>query len=72
MTAILSFARNYLVRKEVWDGTLSCWSRQVCSHQSSGATSSHVFTQSPQNVAAEPRVHSLACWDRCFALPQLL
>jgi hypothetical protein len=36
------------------------------------ATSSLVFTQSPQNVALEPRIHSLACWDRCFALPQLL
>jgi len=31
-----------------------------------GATSSHVFTQSPQNVAVEPGIHSLACWDRCF------
>jgi hypothetical protein len=37
-----------------------------------GATSSHVFTQSPLNVAVEPGIHSLACWDRCFALPQLL
>jgi hypothetical protein len=37
-----------------------------------GATSSHVFTQSPQNVTVEPGIHSLACWDRCFALPQLL
>jgi hypothetical protein len=37
-----------------------------------GATSSHVFMQSPQNFAVEPGVHSLACWDRCFALPQLL
>jgi hypothetical protein len=37
-----------------------------------GATSSHVFTQSPQNVAVEPGIHSLACWHRCFALPQLL
>jgi hypothetical protein len=36
------------------------------------ATSSHVFTQSPQNVAVEPGIHSLACWDRCFTLPQLL
>jgi len=26
-----------------------------------GATSSHVFTQSPQNVAVEPRIHSLVC-----------
>jgi hypothetical protein len=23
-------------------------------------------------VAVEPVIHSLACWDRCFALPQLL
>jgi hypothetical protein len=37
-----------------------------------GATSSHVFTQSQQNVAVEPGIHSLACCDRCFALPQLL
>jgi hypothetical protein len=37
-----------------------------------GATSSHVFTQSPQNVAVELGIHSLAFWDRCFALPQLL
>jgi hypothetical protein len=37
-----------------------------------GATSSYVFTQSPQNVAVEPGINSLACWDRCFALPQLL
>jgi hypothetical protein len=37
-----------------------------------GATSSHVFLQSPQNVAVEHGIHSLACWDRCFALPQLL
>jgi hypothetical protein len=37
-----------------------------------GATSSHVYTQSPQNVAAEPGIHSLACLVQCFALPQLL
>jgi hypothetical protein len=37
-----------------------------------GATSSHVFTQSPQNVAVKPGIHSLACWDRWFALPQQL
>jgi hypothetical protein len=36
-----------------------------------GETSSHVFTQSPQNMAVEPGIHSLACWDRCLALPQL-
>jgi hypothetical protein len=36
------------------------------------ATSSHVFTQSPQKVAVESGIHSLACWDRCFALPHLL
>jgi hypothetical protein len=40
--------------------------------QKFGATSSHVFTQLPQNFAVEPGIHSLACWDRCFALPQLL
>jgi hypothetical protein len=37
-----------------------------------GKTSSHVFTQSPQKVTVEPGIRSLACWDRCFALPQLL
>jgi hypothetical protein len=37
-----------------------------------GATSSHVFTQSPQNVSVEPGINSLACLDRCFALPQLM
>jgi hypothetical protein len=37
-----------------------------------GATPSHVFTQLPQNIAVEPGIHSLACWDRCFALPQQL
>jgi len=31
-----------------------------------GATSSHVFKQSPQNVAVEPGIHSLACWDKFF------
>jgi hypothetical protein len=31
-----------------------------------GAASSHVFTQSPQNVALEPGIHSLACLDRCY------
>jgi hypothetical protein len=37
-----------------------------------GATSSHAFTQSPQNVAVETGIHNLACWDRCFALPKPL
>ena len=31
-----------------------------------GATSSHVFTQSPQNVAVELGIHSLASWDKFF------
>jgi hypothetical protein len=31
-----------------------------------GVTSLHVFMQSPQNVAIEPRIHSLACWDKFF------
>jgi len=30
------------------------------------ATSSHVFTQSLQNVAVELRIHRLACWDKFF------
>jgi hypothetical protein len=33
--------------------------------------SSHVSTQSPQNLAAETGIHSLASWDRCFALSHL-
>jgi hypothetical protein len=37
-----------------------------------GTTCSHVFTYWPQNVTVEPGIHSLACWVRCFALPQLL
>jgi peroxiredoxin len=37
-----------------------------------GAMSLHVFTQSPQNFIVEPGIHSLACLDRCFALPHLL
>jgi hypothetical protein len=37
-----------------------------------GATSSHVFTQSPQNVEVGPGIHSLACWIIFFVLPQLL
>jgi hypothetical protein len=31
-----------------------------------GATSSHVFTQSPQNAAVEPRTHNSAFWDKFF------
>jgi len=31
-----------------------------------GAKSSHVFTQSPQNIAVEPGIHSLAHWDKFF------
>ena len=31
-----------------------------------GGMSSHVFTQSSQNFAVEPGVHSLACWDKFF------
>jgi len=31
-----------------------------------GAMSSHVFMQLLQNVAAEPRIHSLLCWDKFF------
>jgi hypothetical protein len=37
-----------------------------------GAHSSQVFTQSPKNIAVEPGIHSLACWDWCFALSQFL
>jgi hypothetical protein len=37
-----------------------------------GATSLHIFTQSPQNVAVETGIHNLACWDKFFVLPQLL
>ena len=31
-----------------------------------GTKSSHVFTQSPQNFAAEPGIHISACWDNFF------
>jgi len=31
-----------------------------------GATSLHIFTHSPQNVTAEPGIHSSACWDKFF------
>ena len=31
-----------------------------------GAMSSHVFMHSPQNFAVEPRILSLACWDKFF------
>jgi hypothetical protein len=34
-----------------------------------GATSWHVFTQSPQNFAVEAEIHNS---ERCFALLQLL
>jgi hypothetical protein len=34
--------------------------------QQFGATSWHVYTQAPQNVAVEPTIHSLACWDKFF------
>jgi hypothetical protein len=37
-----------------------------------GATSSHVSTQLLQNFTVEPGIHSLACWDKFFVLPQLL
>jgi hypothetical protein len=37
-----------------------------------GATFSRVFTQSPQNVAVEHGIHSLACWDKFFVISQLL
>jgi hypothetical protein len=30
------------------------------------------FTRSPQNVAVEPGIHSLACWHKFLVLPQLL
>jgi hypothetical protein len=52
-------------------GALSWWCSQVCSPKF-GATSSHVFTQSPPNVAVEHGIHSLAYSERCFALPHLL
>jgi hypothetical protein len=72
MTAISYFARNCWVRTEVWEGALSWWSCQVRSRHSSGATSSHVSTQSSQNFPVEPGIHSLARWDKFFVLPQLL
>jgi len=29
-----------------------------------GTMSSHFFTQSPQNFAVEPEIHSSACWEK--------
>jgi hypothetical protein len=37
-----------------------------------GTTSSQVFTQSPQNIAVKPGIHSLAFWNKLFVPPQLL
>jgi hypothetical protein len=37
-----------------------------------GLTSFLIFMQSPQNFAVESGIRSLACWDRGFALPQML
>jgi len=31
-----------------------------------GAKSSHVFMRSPQNLAVEPGIHILACWNKFF------
>jgi len=31
-----------------------------------GATSSLIFMQSPQNIAVQPGIHSLVCWDKFF------
>ena len=31
-----------------------------------GAMSSYFFTQSPQNIAVKPGIHSSACWDKFF------
>ena len=31
-----------------------------------GTISSHFVTQSPQNIAIEPGIHSLAFWDKFF------
>jgi len=31
-----------------------------------GTMSSHFFTQSRQNFAVKPRIHSLACWENFF------
>jgi len=31
-----------------------------------GETSLHFFTHSPQNIAVEPGIHNLACWDKFF------
>jgi hypothetical protein len=67
MTVIFCFASNFCMRTEVWDGTLSWWSSQVCSRQSSGQRLRR-FSHS----RSKTRNSQLSCWDRCFALPQLL
>ena len=64
MTAILLFTRNCWVRTDMWDRALSWWSSQVLVKV--WMISSHVFTHSPQNVAVEPEIHSLACWGEFF------
>jgi hypothetical protein len=37
-----------------------------------GASSSHVYTQLPQNVAVKPGIHSSVCAEKILFLPQLL
>jgi hypothetical protein len=48
------------------------WLRFEVSSSAAHLLHNGLFMQSPQNIAAESGIHSLACWDRCFVLPQLL
>ena len=62
MEAILFFARNSRVRTEAF-----MLKQPSLFSPKFGATSSHILTQSSQNVAVEPGIHILACWDKFFA-----
>jgi hypothetical protein len=64
MIVILFFARNCWARTEVRRGDVIV--KQPCLFSQFWATSSHVFTQSPQSIAVEPGIHSLAYWDKFF------
>ena len=61
VVTILFSARNCCVRTEVF-----MVKQPGLFLPKFGATSSHVFTQSLQNVSVEPEIHILACWDKFF------
>jgi hypothetical protein len=55
-----------LLKKEVWDGALSWCNSQFFCLQKFGAKSSHICTQSLQNVTVVCRTDCLACQDEFF------